>query len=247
LTDELGQQPVSSGTFCKKPDCSGLAGVTAYTTYISMGFNGTDTYGCVNSCQVKVMGLSTTVNGSGPWANYIYTGEACYKVFDPNGSTTGDSGTGDSGTGDSGTGDSGTGDSGTGDSGTGDSGTGGSGTGGSGTGDSGTGDGTCTGDDCGDGEGSDFCKKNPDALACIKLGDPTSDKVIENEVINVRFNGASWGSANAACPAPVHIRDNIYFSYQPACDFFAGVRPGVIAAAFLIAALIVIGAGKGND
>jgi hypothetical protein len=81
----------------------------------------------------------------------------------------------------------------------------------------------------------------------VKLGDPTSDKVIENEVIHVRFNGASWGSDNAACPAPVHIRDDIYFSYQPACDFFIGIRPVVIAAAFVIAALIVIGAGKGGD
>lgn len=57
-TDDKGQQPVEDGIYCKKPDCSGLAGITDYSTYIPMGFNGTDTFGCVNSCQVKVMGIS---------------------------------------------------------------------------------------------------------------------------------------------------------------------------------------------
>ena len=81
----------------------------------------------------------------------------------------------------------------------------------------------------------------------MKLGDPVSDKALEDEVINVTFTGSSWGADNAACPAPVHIRGDVYFSYQPACDFFSGIRPIVIAAAFVIAALIVIGAGRGGN
>jgi hypothetical protein len=244
LTDENGQQPVPDGHYCKKPDCSGLSGAVEYGTYIPMGFNGTDTFGCSNECQVKTQSISTTVNGKGPWATYVYTGEACYTVSNPNGNgTSGATGTEGNGTsGATGTG-GGSGGSSGGGSGTG-GGSGGSSGGGSGTG---SGDGECTGDNCSDDPVSAFCKANPTALACVQLGDPTSSQVIENENINVTFSGSSWGAENAACPAPVHIRDDIYFSYQPACDFFVGVRPVIIAAAFVIAALIVIGAGKRDD
>ena len=269
-TDVNGQQPVPGGHYCKKPDCSGISGAVDYGTYTPMGFNGTDTFGCVNECQVKTQSISSTVNGSGPWATFVYTGEACYTVTNPNengtsgatgtengtsgatgteNGTSGATGTENGTSGATGTENGTSGATGTENGTSGATGTGngsGSGTGsGSGAGD---GDGECTGDDCSvEDPVSSFCKNNPTALACVKLGDPTSSQVIENEVVNVKFSASSWGAENAACPAPVHIRDDVYFSYQPACDFFSGIRPVVIAAAFVIAALIVIGAGKGGD
>lgn len=99
---------------------------------------------------------------------------------------------------------------------------------------------------------NDFCKKNPMSIACIELGDlkPEPFDPIEKPF---RITPQSpWGADNSQCPAPkvmtLATGGTYTMSYQPTCDFFSGIRPAVIALAFLVALYIALGipTGKGD-
>lgn len=97
-----------------------------------------------------------------------------------------------------------------------------------------------------------FCEANPGSIACQEMGS------LEQEPFNPvekPFNITPqnpWGSGDAQCPAPkvMHLTtgSTVTLSYQPACDFFRGVRPAVLALALLAALYIALGipVGKGD-
>lgn len=97
-----------------------------------------------------------------------------------------------------------------------------------------------------------FCEANPGSIACQEMGELKQEPF---EPVEKPFNITPqnpWGSGDAQCPAPkvMHLTtgSTVTLSYQPACDFFRGVRPAVLALALLAALYIALGipVGKGD-
>lgn len=101
----------------------------------------------------------------------------------------------------------------------------------------------CGGDS---GSMSDFCKKNPTALACVSpnLGELT-DQPLGNENVALSITADSgWGAGVGSCPAPRTVQlssISLSMPFDLLCDFAQGIRPVVIALAWLAAALGFIG------
>lgn len=91
----------------------------------------------------------------------------------------------------------------------------------------------------------DFCVKNPDVLACQKLDEPEAQELPESEKdISISPDGG-WGADNAACPAPKQITVQgraIPIPFDLFCTWASGMRPIIIAMAWLSAAFILLGA-----
>ena len=97
-----------------------------------------------------------------------------------------------------------------------------------------------------------FCEANPGSIACAEMGELKQEPF---DPVEKPFNitpQSPWGSGDAQCPAPkvMHLTtgSTVTLSYQPACDFFRGVRPAVLALALLSALYIALGipVGKGD-
>lgn len=91
----------------------------------------------------------------------------------------------------------------------------------------------------------DFCAKNPDVLACQKLDEPNSEELPASEKpISISPDGG-WGADNASCPAPKQITVQgraIPIPFDLFCTWASGMRPIIIAMAWLSAAFILLGA-----
>jgi len=89
-------------------------------------------------------------------------------------------------------------------------------------------------------EPSDLCKLHPEIVACQKLDTPESEELeTKNKDISITPD-SGWGSGGGSCPAPRNLK-HAQFSFQPYCDFASGIRPVIIAVAWLVAAGILIG------
>lgn len=98
-------------------------------------------------------------------------------------------------------------------------------------------------------EQQSLCEKHPDILACQKLGtiEPEAIKNTDKSLIINKDEG--WGPSDGSCPAPrtislVTTAKTLEFSFQPLCDFANGVRPIIIALAWLSATLSFMGIGR---
>lgn len=91
----------------------------------------------------------------------------------------------------------------------------------------------------------DFCAKNPDVLACQKLDEPAGQELPASEKqISISPDGG-WGADNASCPAPKQITvqgRSIPIPFDLFCTWASGMRPIIIAMAWLSAAFILLGA-----
>ncbi|WP_429154069.1 virulence factor TspB C-terminal domain-related protein [Aeromonas media] len=101
-------------------------------------------------------------------------------------------------------------------------------------------------------EQTKFCDDNPQSIACAELGE-LEDEELETQERPFQITPKSpWGADNANCPAPKIISLSsggvVEITYQPTCDFLAGVRPAVLALTFLAALYIALGipVGKGD-
>jgi hypothetical protein len=92
-----------------------------------------------------------------------------------------------------------------------------------------------------------LCDLYPDILACAKLDDG-KDTTLETKDKPITITPDSgWGSGGGACPAGRTLSHGAVYSFQPICDFASGVKPVLIAVAWLGAALLLIGAKGGSD
>lgn len=92
-----------------------------------------------------------------------------------------------------------------------------------------------------------LCAVYPEVLACQNLDDPDDigkeELDQENKSISITPD-SGWGSSNATCPAPRVISPmghRIEIPFDLWCTFMQGIRPIVIAMAWLSAAFIVLG------
>ena len=126
-----------------------------------------------------------------------------------------------------------------------------------GKGDKGNPDGKPDGEDKGE-TLSEYCKNNPNALACVKLGDKEEiDKAIaeskgkdkdgrpfgvgNHEIGIPQINRSHDFVESGVCPAPKQVMilgAMQEFSYQPMCDMAVKIRPIVILSAILVAFFI---------
>ncbi|MFQ2741212.1 virulence factor TspB C-terminal domain-related protein [Aeromonas caviae] len=101
-------------------------------------------------------------------------------------------------------------------------------------------------------EQTKFCDDNPMSIACAEMGKLEEEELDTDERPFQIAPKSPWGSDNSSCPAPkvIHLDTGgvVEMTYQPTCDFFAGVRPAVLALAFLAALYIALGIpiGKGD-
>lgn len=97
-----------------------------------------------------------------------------------------------------------------------------------------------------------FCEANPGSIACQEMGSLEQEPFDPVEKPFQITPQNPWGSGDAQCPAPKVMQlstgSSVALSYQPSCDFFRGVRPAVLALAFLAALYIALGipVGKGD-
>lgn len=93
-----------------------------------------------------------------------------------------------------------------------------------------------------------LCDQYPDILACQKVdAAPTPDALdTKDKAISITPD-AGWGGGAGSCPAGRALSHGAVYSFQPVCDFATGVRPVLIAVAWLAAGLILIGSRGGAD
>ena len=98
-------------------------------------------------------------------------------------------------------------------------------------------------------ETQDLCEKNPDILACQKLDEP-QDQDLQTKQKDISITPDSgWGSEDASCPAPRVIYAQgrrIPIPFDLFCTYMRGLRPIIIAMAWLSAAFILVGAREAS-
>lgn len=89
-----------------------------------------------------------------------------------------------------------------------------------------------------------FCKDNPEAVSCLKTGTPSEEgglTSVEKGVSSI--TPISVASSNG-CPADVQLPKGAVFSYAGPCMYAEGMRPIILASAWLVAGLIVLGMSR---
>lgn len=94
-----------------------------------------------------------------------------------------------------------------------------------------------------------LCAEFPDIAACQRLGVATSPGAIPTQDVPLTFDSpVSFGPSDAACPAPrvmqTSLAGSLELSYEGACMFADGVRPIVIAMAYLASIFAFFGIGS---
>lgn len=92
------------------------------------------------------------------------------------------------------------------------------------------------------------CEDHPERAGCKDLGDAPTAPAIDTQTVPLTFNPMAI-SQNASCPAPIPLTLGgraMNIEFDAACTYASGLRPIVIAMAYLSAALIVFGVGKSD-
>jgi len=94
-----------------------------------------------------------------------------------------------------------------------------------------------------------LCEQFPDILACQKpnFDTPDIDQIQTRDASITITPDSGWGADNAACPSARHLSGaNVDFEFTTICNFMTGIRPVMIAVAWLMAAMILIGFKRGE-
>jgi hypothetical protein len=98
-------------------------------------------------------------------------------------------------------------------------------------------------------EVKDPCDSNPDRAGCADLGTPTDDQVIPRVEVPLTFEPVAI-QQDATCPAPMIVSafgKSIPISYDGACTYATGLKPIVIAVAYLSALMIIFGFPRSSN
>lgn len=94
-----------------------------------------------------------------------------------------------------------------------------------------------------------LCDLYPDILACQKpnFDTPDIDQIQTTDASITITPDSGWGAENASCPPARHLPGaNVDFEFTTICNFMSGIRPVMIAVAWLMAAMILIGFKRGE-
>jgi Neisseria meningitidis TspB protein len=95
-----------------------------------------------------------------------------------------------------------------------------------------------------------LCALFPDILACEKLGDAPDSPELQDKQVDVQITpSGGFGASSGSCPPDkmvqlTFINRSVPITYSYVCGMATGVRPVVLALAWLSAALIVLGMGR---
>lgn len=98
-------------------------------------------------------------------------------------------------------------------------------------------------------ETPDFCAQHPEALACAELDTPPDTDLPTSEKSISVTPDSGWGADNATCPQPrvLHVQgQEILIPYDLFCMYMQGLRPIILAMAWLSAAFILVGARESS-
>jgi len=91
----------------------------------------------------------------------------------------------------------------------------------------------------------DPCKLNPERIGCKEFGTPEDTDLPTEERGVSAITPQSFGG-NASCPADIQLPKGAMFSWSYPCQMATGVKPFLLALAWLAAGLIVIGAVRSS-
>lgn len=91
-----------------------------------------------------------------------------------------------------------------------------------------------------------FCTLYPESLACAKMGTPEEADKLESKTMGVESITIQTFGSSATCPSPIRLPHGSELSFEWPCRMAEGVKPFLLALAWLAAGLIVIGAMR-ND
>ncbi|WP_157273590.1 virulence factor TspB C-terminal domain-related protein [Thiobacillus denitrificans] len=93
------------------------------------------------------------------------------------------------------------------------------------------------------------CDKYPNTLGCTPLGSPVDGDALPHASVALSFSPLAIPS-NAVCPAPMTISafgQSIPVAYDSACTYASGLKPIVVAVAYLTAAFIIFGVPRSSN
>lgn len=97
---------------------------------------------------------------------------------------------------------------------------------------------------------SSLCEKHPDIAACAKM-DEVEPEDVHNEQKELSITPTTgWETGAGTCPAPVTRQVaglTLEMEWQPFCDLATGIRPVVVALAWIAAAMMVIGVARRGE
>lgn len=97
-------------------------------------------------------------------------------------------------------------------------------------------------------EESDECLKNPDRIGCTEKGTPGTTPDIESEDRGTNVVTPVDLAQINSCPQGMLLPKGLgYYDFQPMCDFATGLKPVILAIAWLSAFFIVLGFSQGDD
>lgn len=112
---------------------------------------------------------------------------------------------------------------------------------------SGTTTGTTTSTGTGDKSGTDpnkdeqtDCEKHPETIGCSQYGTPVEDGPLTTNSVGMSSLSPSLSSAGS-CPADINLPKGMKFSWEYPCMYASGIRPVVIALAWLSAGFLLFG------
>lgn len=94
-----------------------------------------------------------------------------------------------------------------------------------------------------------LCEQFPDILACVKLDKPDTPDIPQSEKPISITPDAGWGADGGTCPPPRTLMvqgRQIPIPFDLFCTYMNGLRPIIIAMAWLSAAFILVGAREGD-
>lgn len=97
-------------------------------------------------------------------------------------------------------------------------------------------------------EESDECLKYPDRVGCTEKGTPGTTPDIESQVRGTGVVTPVDLAMINSCPQGMLLPKGLgYYDFQPMCDFATGLKPVILAIAWLSAFFIVLGFSQGDD
>lgn len=91
-----------------------------------------------------------------------------------------------------------------------------------------------------------YCQDSADTLGCMVAGDVPDEGALNTTEKGISSITPVNIASAAGCPADVQLPKGAYLTYAPICQYAEGLRPLVLASAWLMAALIVFGMAKGS-
>lgn len=95
-----------------------------------------------------------------------------------------------------------------------------------------------------------LCEKHPDIIACAKM-DEVEPEDVQNEQKDLSITPTTgWETGAGTCPAPVTRQVaglTLEMQWQPFCDLATGIRPVILALAWIAAAMMVIGVARRGE